>query len=63
MSRYIVKATNLELPKHLIIWDGGSTKLQLHIPTISRTKFIFLLDYSNCFYPVNSLAVFVTTAI
>jgi hypothetical protein len=24
MSRYIVKATNLEMPKCLIIWDRGS---------------------------------------
>ena len=25
MSKYIVKAMNLEMPKRLIIWDGGSS--------------------------------------
>jgi hypothetical protein len=25
MSRYIVEAKNLEVTKHLIIWDGEST--------------------------------------
>jgi len=27
MSRFIVKGMNLEMPKRLIIWDGGSRML------------------------------------